>query len=196
MTARGDNRVDSDLNWPELAGFLALAQAGDRETYRLLLQRLIPWLRRVAGRKLSHAEDVEDTVQEVLISLHAIRHTYDPARPLQPWVMTLAQRRIADRLRANYRRKSRESPFPEGFDETYPAAAANEATDAPVMLEPAALARAVESLSPRQRQAVELLRLKEMSLKEAALASGRSETSLKVSMHRALQSLRRKVGAG
>jgi RNA polymerase sigma-70 factor (ECF subfamily) len=37
---------------------------------------------------------------------------------------------------------------------------------------------------------VELLRIKEMSLKEAAGASGMSTAALKVSMHRATKSLR------
>lgn len=184
-----------DLNWPDMAGLMARGQAGDREAYRLLLHLLIPWLRRVAGRKLNRAEDVEDTVQDVLASLHAIRHTYDPARPLQPWVMTLAQRRIADKLRGNYRLRNRETAFPEGFEETFPSGAANEEPDAALNHEPAALARAIQALSPRQRQAVELLRLKEMSLREAASVSGRSETSLKIAMHRALKSLRRAFGA-
>jgi len=186
---------DNDLNWPEMAGLMARAQAGDREAYRLLLHLLIPWLRRIAGRKLNRAEDVEDTVQDVLASLHAIRHTYDPARPLQPWVMTLAQRRIVDKLRGNYRLHNRETAFPEGFEETFSSGAANEEPDAGLNHEPAALARAIQALSPRQRQAVELLRLKEMSLREAASVSGRSETSLKIAMHRALKSLRRAFGA-
>jgi len=47
------------------------------------------------------------------------------------------------------------------------------------------------ALSPRQRDAVEMLRLREMSLKEAAAASGTSISALKVSVHRAVASLRK-----
>ena len=130
MPPREEDKGADGLNWPDLAGLMAHAQAGDRDAYRQLLQQLIPWLRRVAGRKLARPEDAEDTVQEVLISLHAIRHTYDPARPLQPWVMTLAQRRIADRLRRIYRLRHREMPYPDGFAETFPAPAANDGPDA------------------------------------------------------------------
>jgi len=182
------------LNWSDLADLMARVQTGDREAYRILLDRLIPWLRRVAGRKLTRIEDVEDTIQEVLVSLHAIRHTYDPKRPFQPWVMTLAQRRIADRMRKNYRVMNHELPLPADFSETGPAAVANDGMTPAVDLEPAALTRAMTCLSPRQRQAVELLRLQEMSLKEAAAVSGRTEASLKVAMHRALASLRRAFG--
>jgi RNA polymerase sigma-70 factor (ECF subfamily) len=108
--------------------------------------------------------------------------------------MTLAQRRIADRMRKNYQLMNHESPLPVELGETFPLSAANDRTNPAVDLEPAALTRAMTALPPRQRQAVELLRMREMSLKEAAAASGRTETSLKVAMHRALTSLRRAFG--
>lgn len=186
-------RPDGEMNWSEMSVLMARVQAGDREAYRTLLGLLIPWLRRVAGRRLNRIEDVEDTVQEVLVSLHAVRHTYDSTRAFQPWIMTLAQRRIADRLRNNYQLIRRELPLPEDGGESLPAAV-SDGMNARVELEPAALTRALTTLSPRQRQAIELLRLQEMSLKEAATISGRSETSLRVAMHRALASLRRAFG--
>ena len=43
----------------------------------------------------------------------------------------------------------------------------------------------------RQRDAIRLLRLNELSLHEAAQSSTQSEGSLKVACHRALKSLRR-----
>ena len=153
---------------------MARVQSGDSKAYRTLLHLLIPWLRRIAGRKLNRVEDIEDTVQEVLISLHAVRHTYDPKRALQPWVMTLVQRRIADRLRSNYRLMSRESPLPDDLGETFALSAANDLTNSAIDLESVALTREMTKLPLRQRQAVELLRMQEMSLKEAAAVSGRT----------------------
>ena len=52
---------------------------------------------------------------------------------------------------------------------------------------------ALGSLPESQRQAVRLLKLRELSLKEAAAASGMSVGALKVTMHRALASLRRSL---
>ncbi len=46
-------------------------------------------------------------------------------------------------------------------------------------------------LSPKQREALELVKLKEMSLAEASAASGQSIGSLKVNVHRAIRRLRR-----
>jgi RNA polymerase sigma-70 factor (ECF subfamily) len=54
-----------------------------------------------------------------------------------------------------------------------------------------ALVQAIERLPPDQRQTIRMLKLNEMSLKEAAAASGRSIPALKVATHRAIKSLRR-----
>jgi RNA polymerase sigma-70 factor (ECF subfamily) len=58
------------------------------------------------------------------------------------------------------------------------------------------LERLIERLPPKQQQAVSLLKLKEMSLKEAAKVSGMSIVSLKVATHRALKGLRRMLTDG
>ena len=49
------------------------------------------------------------------------------------------------------------------------------------------------SLPPRQREAVEMLVLKEQSLTEAAAATRSSKGALKVNLHRALKALRGKI---
>jgi RNA polymerase sigma-70 factor (ECF subfamily) len=46
------------------------------------------------------------------------------------------------------------------------------------------------ALSPGQKEALELVKLREMSLAEASAASGQSVASLKVNIHRALKKLR------
>ena len=57
-----------------------------------------------------------------------------------------------------------------------------------------ALAQAIRQLPDGQRQAIELLKLREMSLKEAAAPTGSSVSALKVATHRAMASLRRALG--
>jgi RNA polymerase sigma-70 factor (ECF subfamily) len=49
----------------------------------------------------------------------------------------------------------------------------------------------VRALPEGQREAIELLKLEELSLKEAAAVSGTSVGALKVATHRALRALRR-----
>jgi RNA polymerase sigma-70 factor (ECF subfamily) len=53
------------------------------------------------------------------------------------------------------------------------------------------LRRAVIRLPARQRTAIELVKLRELSLKEAAGVSGMSLAALRVAVHRAVKSLRR-----
>ena len=56
------------------------------------------------------------------------------------------------------------------------------------------LRTALEGLPPKQRQAIEALSLRQLSLEEAAAETGRSKGALKVNMHRALKSLRERFG--
>jgi len=167
---------------------MARAQGGDREAYSRLLDEVARYIRSLAGRQLRSAEDIEDATQDALLTLHAIRHTYDPNRPFGPWLVTIANRRIIDRLRRQARLRRSCSTFLESGYETFSAPQANfQETEQ----EGRTLRKAVEQLPHGQRRAIQLLKLEEMSLKEAALVSGMSVASLKVATHRALKSLRK-----
>jgi len=172
-----------DVDWSIL---MARAQDGDGAAYHRLLQDIVPYLRSLAARRHRDPSDVEDAVQDILLTIHSIRQTYDPTRPFGPWLVTIASRRFIDRLRRQGRVRARETPLTiehETFSE--PRANQEESTDRHE------LEGAIDHLPPRQRQAIWMLKLKEMSLKEAAAASGMSLTSLKVNTHRALKSLRK-----
>jgi len=163
------------------------AQAGDRTAYRALLHEISPWLRHLAGTRFRTRADVEDALQDILLTLHAIRHTYDPSRPFKPWLMAVAKRRIFDRLRSNIRRGARETNLqPE--HETF---AGSETNSIEAESEAKKLRHAVSQLPEAQRQAVTMLKLEEKSLAETSAATGLSVAALKVSSHRALKNLRK-----
>jgi RNA polymerase sigma-70 factor, ECF subfamily len=166
---------------------MARAQDGDRDAYRSLLRQIEPYVRSLAGRCFNRPADAEDVVQDVLLTVHAVRNTYDPKRPFGPWLVAIANRRIIDRLRRHTRQKSREIEL-AAEHETFADVAAN--LDSAMAAE-LALAGAIEKLPPDQREAIRMLKLKEMSLKEASHASGRSIAALKVATHRAVKNLRR-----
>ncbi|NJO33968.1 MAG: hypothetical protein HC869_13335 [Rhodospirillales bacterium] len=86
------------------------------------------------------------------------------------------------------RRSAHEEPIGRPA-ETFPAEDANISADRYGDAE--ALARAIANLPHRQRQAIELMKLREMSLKEAAAATGTSIGALKVSVHRGMSALRK-----
>ena len=182
LAASGTEDHDRDR-----AMLMARAQAGEREAYRRLLEDVTPFIRALAARRLHDASEVEDAVQDVLLTVHTIRHTYDPARPFAPWLAAIANRRIIDRWRRQMRRNLRQTTL-SSKQETFSAPEAN-LEDAG--LDAVALRAAIERLPPGQRQAIKLLKLGEMSLKEAATASGMSIVALKVATHRALATLRK-----
>ncbi len=172
------------LDWSIL---MARAQAGEQEAYRRLLEEITPYVRSLAAKCHRDSRDLEDSVQDVLLTVHAIRHTYDPTRPFGPWLVAITHRRITDRLRRQGRSAARETPLTDDH-ETF---AAPEANYHESMSAARALRLAIERLPQGQREAINLLKLQEMSLKEAATTSGMSVAALKVATHRAMKNLRR-----
>ena len=185
--AGSEKPVARELDW---SIYMARAQAGDRDAYRRLLEDVAPYLRSIAARHFRNSGDIEDAVQEVLLTVHAVRHTYDPARPFGPWLVAIANRRVVDGLRRQGRSRAREVAL-DAEHETF---AAPEANYHEAASEARALREAVESLPPGQRDAIRMLKLQEMSLKEAAAVSGMTVAALKVATHRAVKSLRKVLG--
>ena len=64
--------------WPQL---MALAQAGDQAAYTQLLKALVPVIRSLVRKQVDDDMLVEDVIQDVLLTVHRVRHTYDPASP-------------------------------------------------------------------------------------------------------------------
>ena len=173
-----------------LATLMQAAQGGDTQAYVLLLQEITPRLRQIVRgqHRFLKIEDIEDLVQDILLSLHAVRATYDPRRPFMPWLMAIIRHRLADAVRRYTRRTAHELQA-ENLPVTFSDDGANIDTDG--YRDPEALRHAIRDLPPGQRDAIELLKLREMSLKEASAASGTSIGALKVSVHRAIATLRK-----
>lgn len=173
-----------------LAALMQDAQGGDKRAYARLLNEVTPLLRRFvrSRRRFLAADEIEDIVQDILLSLHAVRATYDPQRPFMPWLFAIARNRLADSARRQIRRAAHEvhvDTFPVTFSELEPN------NDGNIYRDPEALKQAIQALPAGQRKAVEMLKLRELSLKEAAAASGSSVGALKVSVHRAMLALRK-----
>jgi RNA polymerase sigma-70 factor (ECF subfamily) len=166
------------------------AQDGDGRAYGSLMHAISPYLRHLARRTGLMPGDVEDAVQDVLLTIHTVRHTYDPARPFAPWLVAIARNRFIDRLRRLSRLARRET----GLSEAHETVAAAETNHVERDSEARRLHAAIQELPPAQRQAIEMTRLQELSLKEASAKSGQSETAIKVSVHRAVKRLRRILG--
>lgn len=179
--------ITGDQGEAELAALMRAAQGGDKVAYLALLKRIEPIAIRMARKRWLGSQTPQDVAQDALLSVHSVRQTYDPARAFLPWVRTIIHSRIVDAQRREIRR-SQNLVFVEEPPETFSSGETNWLDDGPGDTEE--LTRAITELPVGQRQAIELLKLKEMSLKEASAASGMSVGALKVAVHRAMKSLR------
>lgn len=178
----------SRISDQRLANLMRSAQDGDAAAFASLLREITPLLRRKVMRKewVRCPQTAEDIVQEILLSVHTARATYDPERPFLPWLMAIARNRMADAARRNARQAAHEVTV-ERLPEVRSEADQHRALcDSDVQRQ---LHQAIHQLPPTQRRAVELLKLREMTMKEAEAASGVSIGALKVAVHRAIKSL-------
>jgi RNA polymerase sigma factor (sigma-70 family) len=173
--------------------WMTAAQAGDQAAYGALLRDCVGVIERVARRQGVPADRIDDVVQDTLLTIHRARQTYDPARSFTAWLAVLAARRAVDLMRKIGRNAVREVHAPLAYERH-----ADESAVSPRSAYGAEaahrLGEAVADLPLRQREAVQLLVLQERSLAETAAATGRSKGSLKVNLHRALKSLRTRLG--
>jgi RNA polymerase sigma factor (sigma-70 family) len=192
MKSAEGTRTESDARRSAL---MAAAQKGDRVTYEKLLRDCVPFVASLARRRGVPPDRVDDVVQEVLLTVHRARATYDPRRSFEAWLRIIVERRAIDVLRQVRRHGEREVHEPLAY-ENY----ADEAIDHSVRIEHKDKAKqigaALTELPQRQREAIQHLMVDERSLADAAVVTGRSKGSLKVNLHRALNALRLKVDRG
>jgi len=189
MKASEQTRSESDAR---RAALMTAAQGGDRAAYETLLRDCMPFIAGLARRLGVPPDRTGDVVQDVLLTIHRARATYDPRRSFEAWLRVIVERRAID-LRRQLRRRSVREVHDEHAYESH----ADDSVDLAGGIEQAERARqigaALAGLPPRQREAVHHLMLDERSLDDAATLTGRSKGSLKVSLHRALIALRLKM---
>jgi RNA polymerase sigma factor (sigma-70 family) len=176
--------AERDQIWSQL---MCASQAGERAAYERLLREITPFIRSIARRHTPNRADIEEIVQETLLTIHRVRHTFDPDRAFTPWLAAIASRRSIDALRRRMRVAKYESAQDSAY-ETFSDPSTN--TDVESIRSAEELGQMLQQLPARQREALEALKIKEMSLREASAASGQSIGALKVNTHRALKALR------
>ena len=186
MTAPGihETKLAREQRWQ---AFVRAAQDGDNVAYARLLSEILPMPRRVVANKWPSAPDVEDVAQEILLSVHSVRHTYDPGRPFMPWLMTITTRRVFDAARRRTTRSANETTV-DVMPETLLGDGAK--TEQEISDDQATIRRAMAQLPGGQREVMELMKLQGLSLHEASAVTGKSVASLKVSVHRAIKTMR------
>jgi RNA polymerase sigma-70 factor (ECF subfamily) len=166
------------------AAWMRAAIAGDADAYRMFLVSVAPHVRAVARsrcRALGVPEgEAEDVVQEVLLAIHLKRGTWDPSRPIGPWVAAVTRNKLIDMLRRRGRHIN--VPIDEVVDSL-------EAEDRTPCLPASDIDRLLGHLKARQREIVQSISLNGDSIRETADRLHMTEGAVRVALHRALTAL-------
>ena len=160
---------------------------GDQHAYADLLRETARFLRPFLAKRLSFDSEIEDLLQEILISIHKARHTYDGLRPYKPWAYAIAKFRLQDYLRAHYADHLRHavelSEIENHLHEN--------------VTEPAfsyeSISGEIQKLPEKQATILRLMHQEGYTAKEVAEKIGMNESAVKVAAHRAYKILRSKL---
>jgi RNA polymerase sigma-70 factor (ECF subfamily) len=150
---------------PEQARAFALAeraQGGDGEAFAEIVRSFHGAVYRLCWRYL-RGEEAEDATQETFMRAFVHRQRFDPTRPLQPWLLTIAKRLCLDRMR---KKRPVLSDRPEGPEAVESSPDAEQMADTRQRL--GRLQKALEELPENQREAVSLYHLEGLSYQQIA----------------------------
>lgn len=157
---------------------------GDSIAQAALLRALVPLLQSFYRRRLHGTEeDVQDLMQETLISVHTRRASYDRDRPFTAWLYAVARYRMID-----YFRRQKLSIAIEDVGDILIAEGFEEALTARLDVD-----SLLNTLSPKQARAIRDTRIYGKTVAEAADGAGIGESDVKVSVHRGLKAIANRI---
>jgi RNA polymerase sigma-70 factor (ECF subfamily) len=174
-------------NTDNFAALMKQALAGDQRAYGDLLQETSRLLRPFLAKRLNFTNEVDDLLQEILISIHKARHTYDGNRPYKPWVFAIARFRMQDHFRAH------------SADQLHHAADLDDMQDflhenvTETAFSYESISGEVEKLPEKQAIILRMMHQEGYTAKEVAEKIGMNESAVKVAAHRAYKILREKL---
>jgi RNA polymerase sigma-70 factor (ECF subfamily) len=155
------------------------SQSGDKESYRLLLQAVLPAIRSYVQKRIHRRDDIEDVVQDLMLKVHTNLRLYDPTKKFEPWLFTLAKNGIIDHLRKRgtaLQLSAEDGPALVGEISDYSAAIYK-------------FRDAIKQLPEEQRQAIELTKISGHSLESGAKIAGVKLSTFKSRVARGLADL-------
>lgn len=187
--AQGTATAETDLSPALRAALPGLDQEALAAFFDLYFPRVHGYLRRL----LRDEHLAEDLTQDVFLHVHRALPSYDPERPLRPWVFTIATNKVRDYWRS---RRHRQSQSEESVEEAgWADSLAEEGPlpgDALESLEvDEALREAVERLPEGMRVTVLLRVFEGLTFEQIGETIGRNEVAARKRFSRALTELRR-----
>ncbi len=158
------------------------AQSGNASAYNALLSEVSDYLRSYLKYRVRGVEASQDLLQEILISLHRARHTYDSKYPVKPWLFKIVQSRLIDHYR-----KTGSSELAMVRDEEFMGNLVAEAEVSQIEMDE--LKTAINGLSEDQRKVLCAIKFEGKSVRDVSRELAMSEAAVKVTAHRAYKLL-------
>jgi RNA polymerase sigma-70 factor (ECF subfamily) len=160
--------------------------------FTLLYERMFDLVLATVRRQLFDEAQSEEVAQEVLLEVWELAARFDARRGnAVSWILTIAQRRAIDRVRAS--QSSRNRDVLVGLrDQAVPHDNVSELIES--RFDSDRLARALERLSPLQREALVATYLEGRTVAAAAVVVGASEAAVKTRVRNGLSRLRDELG--
>jgi len=173
---------------------VALAQAGDEDAFRSLVERHSRAIFRLAFRMTGNEEDAEDVVQEAFLRAHQRLHQFESRANFGTWLHRVAVNCALDFMRVRRRHDTgREEIDSIGSDGMRPLPAADPAPDRLLYSVEVQerVAAVIAELSPKERAAFVLRHFEELSIEEISRTMGVRADAAKNSIFRAVKKLRK-----
>lgn len=176
--------MQPDSREGQWAALMQASLSGDDVAYRELLQSLAKFLRMVSTRLCSKygvaQSDSEDLVQEVLLVIHLKRHTWDPSRPIGPWITAITRNKLIDALR--HRGRHIKLSIDDVLDVL-------EVESKEPIVDTYNVERMLGSLRETPQKIVKSIAIEGLSIQQTAQRCGMTEVAVRVAFHRALKAL-------
>ncbi len=174
-------------NTADFEALMRQALDGDKRAYADLLRETARFLRPFLSRRLGYSQEAEDLLQEILLSIHKARHTYDGKRPYKPWAFAIANFRLQDHWRAHYADRLRDAVELSEVENILP----GDVTENGFSYE--SISGEIQKLPEKQAAILRMIHQEGYTAREIAEKTGMTESAVKVAAHRAYKILRKKL---
>ncbi|MBT7542904.1 MAG: sigma-70 family RNA polymerase sigma factor [Gammaproteobacteria bacterium] len=176
----------------KLSELFIKAQNGNDLAYELFLMETAKILKSFLNKRMNSSSNAEDVLQETLLSIHNSRHTYLSSKPVGPWLYAICKNRMID----YHRKQSRFEKFitvdsvkSEKFEILAEINCNEEESEKGIQI-----IECLNKLPKAQKKIIKLLKIDGFSVKEVAMKTGMSESSVKVTASRGYKKIREMFG--
>ncbi|HSX67921.1 ECF RNA polymerase sigma factor SigK [Nocardioides sp.] len=149
----GDSSPEGTAS-PDLAGLLRLSARGDEAAFATLYDAMSARVYGLLLRVVRDPAQAEEVTQETFLEIWRTASRFDPSRgSAVAWMLTITHRKGVDRVRSAEAASRRDATY---HRETEPVERDVTAEAATASLEAGRVRQALETLTPTQREAVEL----------------------------------------